>query len=162
MTGYGGFEPAVQAAIADGRADAYRDDPESFAARRAADAIAAGVAETVKADIYVTNRDYLHQVSWPLGRGVTFCRPIDALALVGLYLRSQGEFLIWIDPPEIAIGSIKVPSTGSVHVSYFQRDGDGSQHVSLMIWVRRKMTSPIWVARSSSVYRAHCELATIY
>jgi hypothetical protein len=29
---------------------------------------------------------------------VTFCAPADALALVSLYLRTQGDFLIWKDP----------------------------------------------------------------
>ncbi len=33
----------------------------------------------------------------PIGQGVTFCAPREALALVGLYLRTQGEFLIWKD-----------------------------------------------------------------
>jgi hypothetical protein len=95
---YGGGEVAVQAATMDTRADAYRDDPEGFAARRAADAIAASAAETIKADLYITKREYLHQVSWSLGRGVTFCSPADALSLIGLYLRTQGEFLVWKDP----------------------------------------------------------------
>ena len=66
-------------------------------ARRSADALAACVAQQLKADLFVTSREYLHRVTWPLGRGVTYCRPGGALALVSLYLRGQGEFLVWKD-----------------------------------------------------------------
>jgi hypothetical protein len=94
----GGFEAAVGAAIRDTRSNAYREDPSRFTARRSADAVAAGVARSIKADIYLTAREYLHQVEWPLGRNVTICSQRDATALVGLYLRTRGVYVIWKDP----------------------------------------------------------------
>ena len=88
----------VLAASTDSRTTAYKMlDPDQAAARRAADAVAACAARQIKADLYITNREYLHRLTRPIGRGVTFCTPREALALVGLYLRIQGEFLIWKD-----------------------------------------------------------------
>jgi hypothetical protein len=72
--------------------------PAEASVRRTADAVAACAAQELKADIYVTNRSYLHALNWSLAGGVTFCSPSEALTLVSLYLRSQGEFLIWKDP----------------------------------------------------------------
>jgi hypothetical protein len=73
------------------------NDPEAQAQRRK-DAVAAMAAESIGADLYITDRDYLHEISWPLAKSVTFMRPDDALPLVSLYLRTQGEFLVWIGP----------------------------------------------------------------
>ena len=88
----------VLAASTDSRTKAYETlDPDQAAARRTADAVAACAARQIKADLYVTNREYLHQLTRPIGRGVTFCTPRQALALVGLYLRTQGKFLLWKD-----------------------------------------------------------------
>jgi hypothetical protein len=91
----------VLAASTDKRARAYEQlGPDQAAARRVADAVAACAARQIKADLYVTEREYLHQLTRPIGRGVTFCTPRQALALVGLYLRSQGRFLLWKDPAD--------------------------------------------------------------
>jgi hypothetical protein len=86
---------APEAAAGDDRTDAYRDlEPGVASERRRADALAAKTAETIGADIFITNREYLHNVTWPLADGMTYCALDDALAVVGLYLRSQGAFII--------------------------------------------------------------------
>jgi hypothetical protein len=64
------------------------------AERRERDALALGVAEVVHADLFVTARPYLFARRLPV-QGVTVCKPSEALALVGLYLRSQQAFVIW-------------------------------------------------------------------
>ena len=88
----------VLAASTDSRTKAYETlDPDHAVARRTADAVAACAASQIRADLYITNREYLHRLTRPIGHGVTFCTPHEALALVGLYLRTQGEFLIWKD-----------------------------------------------------------------
>lgn len=90
-------EPVLAASM-DSRTRAYEAlAPDEAAARRTADAVAACAARQIQADLYVTNREYLHRLTGPAGRGVTFCTPRDALALVGLYLRTQGKFHLWKD-----------------------------------------------------------------
>jgi hypothetical protein len=89
----------VLAASTDSRTKAYETlDPDQASARRIADAIAACAAKQVKADLYITNREYLHRLTRSIGEGVTFCTAAEALALVGLYLRSEGDFVVWKDP----------------------------------------------------------------
>ena len=91
----------VLAASTDTRARAYeRLGSEQAAARRIADAVAACAARQIKADLYVTDREYLHQLTRSIGNGVTFGTPRQALALTGLYLRSQQKFLLWKDPAD--------------------------------------------------------------
>jgi len=82
----------------DTQATAYSSlGPVEASKRRRADMIAALVAVAVRADILVTERTYLHQLAWAPADGVTFCRPQDALALVGLYLRAQKQYVILPD-----------------------------------------------------------------
>ena len=91
----------VLAASTDSRTKAYETlDPDQASARRIADAVAACAARQVKADLYVTKREYLHRLTRLIGEGVTFCTVEEALALVGLYLRSRGNFLLWKEPSE--------------------------------------------------------------
>lgn len=91
-------DESILAAAIDMRSEAYKSlEPAEAATRRAADALAACVAQQLRADLYITSREYLHGVTWALGRGVTYCAPAGALALVSLYLRAQGEFLVWKD-----------------------------------------------------------------
>lgn len=79
----------------DRESQAYSElDAAGAAARRKADALAAMVAETLGADLFITNREYVHEGRRASADGVTFCRSDDALAIMGLYLRSQGEFLL--------------------------------------------------------------------
>lgn len=87
---------APEVAENDLRTDAYRDLDEADArARRRKDALAAQVAsQAVNADIYVTSRPYLHAARWKVAPGVTLCGPEEALSLLSLYLRAQGEFLV--------------------------------------------------------------------
>ena len=86
----------VQFARSEVGAAAYRDlDPPQAADQRARDALAAEVAQVVGADLFVTERPYLFTTRSSTGRGAAVCRPADALAMIGLYLRSQGQFIIW-------------------------------------------------------------------
>jgi hypothetical protein len=68
--------------------------PDEAAERRERDALALGVAEAVHADLFITERPYLLARRLP-AQGVTVCELPEALALVGLYLRSQNAFVIW-------------------------------------------------------------------
>jgi hypothetical protein len=85
---------AVELATHDASVDVYRDIGATQASeRRRADALASQVAEqALGADIYVTERSYLHVVQWPLTRGLTVCTVEDALPLLGLYFRAQHEY----------------------------------------------------------------------
>ncbi|HEY5261770.1 MAG TPA: hypothetical protein VIJ33_06630, partial [Solirubrobacteraceae bacterium] len=61
-------------------------------------ALAAKVAETVGADLFITERQYLYEATWTIADGVTYCELDDALRVIGLYLRSQGSFITSRDP----------------------------------------------------------------
>lgn len=75
---------------------AYRDRGDEAAAdQRERDALAAEIAVAVNADLFVTERPYLLETRWPVAQGVTLCPIAKALAVVGLYLRSQNEFVLW-------------------------------------------------------------------
>lgn len=75
---------------------AYAELGEADArARRRADAIAVQAALTARADLFLTRRAYLHALTWDLAGGVLIATPEDSLPLVGLYLRSQGEFVVY-------------------------------------------------------------------
>jgi hypothetical protein len=74
----------------------YRDrDDKAAADQRELDALAAEAAMAVNADLFVTERPYLFETRQPVVQGVTLCPVAKALAVVGLYLRSQGEFVLW-------------------------------------------------------------------
>lgn len=63
--------------------------------RRRSDALAASVAdEAVEADLYVTDREYLLKATWSIAQRTTICSTDQALTAIGLYLRTQGEFVI--------------------------------------------------------------------
>lgn len=87
---------AADVAAADASSRAYRELGDEVArARRRADTLAAMVAEqAVKADLFITDRGYLHERRRAFARGVTICRPEDALPLLSLYLRRQDRFLV--------------------------------------------------------------------
>jgi integrase len=87
---------ACEIAANDVKTDAYADLPPGIArSRRQADALAAQVAiQGVGADIYVTEREFLHRRGGYVTSGVTVCSPAEALPLVSLYLRIQGEFRV--------------------------------------------------------------------
>jgi hypothetical protein len=86
---------APDVAAADDDTAAYSEfDLRTAAECRRSDVIAALVAEAVGADLFITDRPYLYEARWSLTPGVTFCRLDGALALVGLYQRAQGSFVI--------------------------------------------------------------------
>jgi hypothetical protein len=75
---------------------AYRDFPPGAAAgQRERDALAADAATAVEADLFITERPYLFGTKRKPVRAVTLCQTPEALAMIGLYLRSQGEFILW-------------------------------------------------------------------
>jgi len=75
---------------------AYSDrTPGNAAKQRRADALAAMVASAIGADRFITKRPYLHAVSWDIADGVTFADVDDALAILGLYLRAQEEYVTY-------------------------------------------------------------------
>ena len=55
-------------------------------------------AEAVGADIFITDRPYLHNMGWDAAPGVTYCNIEEALALLGLYLRAQDSFVFFRSP----------------------------------------------------------------
>jgi len=97
---YTGVDVAVAAyARVDTASGAYGDRPHEAAVdQRERDALAAGVATAIEADLFITERPYLLGAEKIVTPGVTLCRIPEAVALVGLYLRSQGEFFLWRSP----------------------------------------------------------------
>ena len=89
--------PSTGAAYARGDARAAYGDrgAEAAADQRERDALAAGVATAVEADLFITERPYLFGERKIHISSVTLCRVPEALAMVGLYLRSQGEYVLW-------------------------------------------------------------------
>ena len=93
-TGFGGDFP--DAAEQDPNDSAYSDlDSSDASARRRADVIAAQAAAAAEADIFITTRPYLFSVGWEVAYGLLVATPVQALPLVSLYLRAQGEFIDW-------------------------------------------------------------------
>jgi hypothetical protein len=70
-------------------------DPDQQRKRRRADALAARAAQAVGADVFITERAYLHAVKWRVADGVLIAAPGDALPVVSLYLRTQNEYCTW-------------------------------------------------------------------
>lgn len=81
----------------DSSTGAYDDlPPEDAARRRHDDALACQVAgQGLGADLYITNRPYLLRREGFLRAGTTVCTVDEALGLIGLYLRVQGDFQLW-------------------------------------------------------------------
>lgn len=90
----GAMGNAPDVAESDVGAPVYAEmSPQDAGRRRRLDALAAQVAaQALGADLYVTERPYLHAATWDLARGVAVCRPEEALAVLGLYFRAQGVF----------------------------------------------------------------------
>lgn len=63
--------------------------------RHPEDALMVLAAQQIRADLVVTNRESILSTEIPLADGVTVVTPEDALGLVGHYLRSTGNFLVW-------------------------------------------------------------------
>jgi hypothetical protein len=93
---FGGVNAStMRLASEDIRSDVYTDlSATAAAARREADALAAGVAgEALHADIFITERPYLRERQWATS-STTLCSVEEAVPLIGLYLRAQGEFRV--------------------------------------------------------------------
>jgi hypothetical protein len=93
-TGFGGDLPTFAERDADDRSYA-RLDAEEASAKRRADVVAAQAAKAIDADLFITTRPYLHSAAWIIVDGLVIATPEQALPLVGLYLRAQGEFVVW-------------------------------------------------------------------
>jgi len=92
---------AVALAERDTRSAAYSHLlPSDAAAQRRLDAVAAETATTIRADLFISGRKYLDDVTWKRGRGATLCTPKEGLALISLSLRQQGEFFDAIPPTQ--------------------------------------------------------------
>jgi hypothetical protein len=65
--------------------------PDDAADQREKDGRSLQVATGAMADVFITERPYLFEIS--IQSGVTVCRMTEALALVALYLRAQNEFI---------------------------------------------------------------------
>lgn len=68
--------------------------PSDAVARRSMDAVAAACAHAVGADLFITRRPYLFEPGWDRASGVLAISPLDALPLLGLYLRAQDVFTV--------------------------------------------------------------------
>jgi hypothetical protein len=87
---------ADELAAADQDSGAYQERGESeAAAQRVRDVRALEAAREAGADLFITERSYLHGLSWDLARQVVVASSESALPLVGLYLRRQGIFLTY-------------------------------------------------------------------
>ncbi len=83
-------------AESDMESEAYSElEPSDAAARRRADATAVQAATEAQADVFITRRPYLHALTWELARGLVIASPEQALPLVSLYLRAQGQFIAY-------------------------------------------------------------------
>lgn len=67
--------------------------PQSDDQRRRA-GVAAAVAQAIGPDLFITARPHLLGLPSPVA-GLTTCSVEQALALIGLYLRTQGDYRIW-------------------------------------------------------------------
>ena len=86
-----------QMAREDNSVQAYPDlSSEDRAVKREMDALALDVAsQALQADLFITERPYLYSGSrWARQDGVTVCTPDEAITIVALYLRTQGQFVL--------------------------------------------------------------------
>ena len=98
VTHAGLIEDIAEFASQDTRTNTYGDlPPKQAASRRQADAVAAQVASSIGADLYITDRPFLHQAGRAYTRDITVLAASDALPFISLYLRAQGEFVTYRD-----------------------------------------------------------------
>jgi hypothetical protein len=96
-SGIVGNLPSV--AAADTTVGAYSNLSEAQAAeQRRLDALALLIADAIGADLFITERAYLHERRWGIAKGVTVVHPDNALAIIGLYLRSQNTYVTSRNP----------------------------------------------------------------
>jgi hypothetical protein len=88
----------IEIARQDARTSVYSElGPEVAALKREADAVGAQVASSIGADIFITNRPFLHESNTVYARDVTVLNLSSALPVVSLYLRAQGQFIPFRD-----------------------------------------------------------------
>lgn len=94
LSGFMGNAGELAAADTTGSFYAHLGSQEAAAQRRR-DVTAAQVADqAVQADVFVTERPYLLGTSMRPARQTVICSVAEATALIGLYLRTQGEFVV--------------------------------------------------------------------
>ena len=77
----------------DSRIEVYLDlTPSEARRKKEADLLAVQVARTVGADVFITEREFLRIRSRDVEHGPIVCSVEESLGVLGLYLRSQGEF----------------------------------------------------------------------
>lgn len=87
---------ATRVAATDTGSDSYSElAAADSAARRRADALAIQAAAVAEADVFITERPYLHRVTWDLAGGILVAAPHEVLPLISLYLRAQGVFITY-------------------------------------------------------------------
>lgn len=123
----------VDIAERDTEADVYRDLPPGDAAnRRRADALAAQIAvQAVRADLYVTERPYLHVCTRAATRGVTVCNPAQAFLFWGCTSVPKACSQL-----RVSTGWTVAGSTGWPGGSCSPKAGAGTPHASSMLWPR--------------------------
>src|SRR6204780_1294065 len=85
-----------QTAARDGANPSYADLADDAAAeQRRLDVVAVEAAAAINADMFITERPYLHTTKVPAGDGVLIATPLQALPVVSLYLRAQHQFIGW-------------------------------------------------------------------
>lgn len=83
----------------DSHDDSYAHlSPDEGKRRRRLDTVAGATARTAHADVYITDRPYLHTKWWTWHRDLNICRSSEALELIGFFLRSRGHYISWADP----------------------------------------------------------------
>jgi len=99
ISDYSLYDNAAEVTASEISSGTYTDrSPGDAAAQRRADVIAATVSEAIGADLFVTGRPYLHGKTLPIAHGVTFVDVDEALAVIGLYLRAQREYVTYRSP----------------------------------------------------------------
>ena len=95
---------AIQVAEEDRLSRSYPGlSDEERSKKRKLDMLAHEVAEqAVQADLFITDREYLFEESrFRNSRGLTVCTVEEAITLLSLYLRAQGEYMIPSGHPKI-------------------------------------------------------------
>lgn len=95
---YTGYDPETASRIAQDATGAYTAlDPAEAQQQRDRDGVAMAVAMSLQPDLFVTGREHL-LLRRDRSRYVTVCDTTESLAVLGLYLRAQGDFRYWFDP----------------------------------------------------------------
>jgi hypothetical protein len=88
----------------DNSTKAYQElSDDEASTHRYADAIAVRAAKYVNADLFITRRPYLYATKLPIHKNILIIQPEDSLPLVGLYLRTQGEYFLDSDDDRLSL-----------------------------------------------------------